>query len=215
MRSISPGTIPTPGLLRSFHDQHDEYAQIANEYSQMASKSESKENLSTNAARYASKHWPVSVPRNKRKTRAKSVEKLYQYHSHWLSRAITLSFSLSKGAGGFSIAPVLRIQVLLGERSWVSQKLRLFNTFNHLFIPHCDGNLDNLVYEFQNVFSEGKATPSDMVSYGGFEHEAGYSLVDVGTQNYFISVCEINLFSLSLLFLPGRTFVACINSCSL
>lgn len=186
MKSTLTGAIPAPGLLRSFYDRSNEYAELGSKSSQMASKGEIEEYNPTYKTRYASQHWPLSVHRNKEKARAKFVERSYQYHCYWLNRTMTLSFCLSTGAGGFSIAPVLRIQALLGRSSWVCLKLCSFFSFDHLCIPLFDGNLDKLVREFQHAFSNGTTTPSDLVSYGGFASESGYSLVDVGHSTYLI-----------------------------
>ncbi|KAE8135975.1 hypothetical protein BDV38DRAFT_284450 [Aspergillus pseudotamarii] len=177
MRSASPGTIPAPGLLRSFCDRHVEYKEAASQYSQLISKN-GVEGDPTYKAWYAAQPSLGSVHRSKRKFRAKLVEKSYQYHSYWLNRAIALSYSVSTGAGGFSFAPVLGVQTIRGEHSWVAQRLRMFNTFDHLIFPLYDGNLDDLVHEFQNAFHDRSAAPSDIVSYGGYCREPAYSLVD-------------------------------------
>ncbi|KAE8366887.1 hypothetical protein BDV27DRAFT_155518 [Aspergillus caelatus] len=178
MRSASLGTIPAPGLLRSFCDRPIEHKQVSNKDSQRVAKTKVEESDPTYQAWYGGQPSLMSVHRSKRKFRAKLVEKSYQYHSYWLSRAISLSYSVSTGAGGFSIAPTLRVQALLGEHSWVARRLRMFNTFDHLCFPMFNGNLDDLVHEFQISFSEGKSAPSDIVRYGGYSREPAYSLVD-------------------------------------
>ncbi|KAE8420011.1 hypothetical protein BDV36DRAFT_293662 [Aspergillus pseudocaelatus] len=178
MRSASLGTIPAPGLLRSFCDRPIEHKEVSNKYSQRIAKTKVEESDPTYQAWYAGQPSLVSVHRSKRKFRAKLVERSYQYHGYWLNFAISLSYSVLTGDGGFSIAPALRVQGLRGEHSWAVQKLRMLNTFDHLFFPLFDGNLDNLAHEFQHAFFDKKSAPSDMVKYGGYARKPAYSLVD-------------------------------------
>jgi hypothetical protein len=76
------------------------------------------------------------------------------------------------------------MQALLGLDSQVSLKLIAFSTFDHLLIPLFDGNLDHLIDEFQKWFSNGEATPSDMLSWGGYDGMGVYPLVDVGPHSF-------------------------------
>lgn len=124
---------------------------------------------------HATQIRPISVHRNQQKYSANSVERSYQYHSYWLRRTIKLSFSLSTGAGGLSIAPSLNIKTLLDHDSWACRKLLDLTTVNRLWVPLFDGDMDNLIHDFQTAFSTGKATPSDMVEDRGYR----FSLVDV------------------------------------
>jgi hypothetical protein len=175
--------MPAPGLLQKFCDLHTDISHTAHISSQMAAENGNEECISNDESQFSRQYLSISVRQSKRRARAAMVERCYQYQSQWLSRMITFSFSLSTGAGGFSIAPVLRMQALLGRDSQVNQKLSAFNTFNHLWIPFFDGNLDHLIDEFQKWFSNGEATPSDMLSWGGFEGMEVYPLVDVGPQS--------------------------------
>ncbi|KAL4892939.1 hypothetical protein BDV59DRAFT_179060 [Aspergillus ambiguus] len=180
----------------------------------MASNKDGEECSPTYTVQYADQYGLVSVRRSKRVSRAKVVEKTYQHYNYWLNRAVTLSFSLSTGAGVLSIAPTLRVQRLLGDDSWVSLKMRSFYATDHIFIPITDGNMDDLIHGFQNVFSGGEISPSDLVKYAASRYTLGAcSLVDVGQQNY-LAKCEINLFSLSLPFFLRRHVIVCLNSFS-
>ena len=193
MRNFSTGTIPAPGLLRSFCDRHNEYKQAAKTYSQMGPRSEFEESKPTYGRLYAAQPWLMPVHQSKRKFREKVVKKSYQYQSCWLNYVISLSYSVVTGAGGVSIAPALRVQGFRGEHSWAAQKLRMFNTFDHLLFPMFDGNLNDLAHQFHNAFSDRIAAPSEMVRYGGYTREPACSLVDVGQHNYLAKVLELIL----------------------
>jgi len=106
------------------------------------------------------------------------VAKSYRYYSRLLSLAVIASFSLSTGAGGFSITPSLQMRNVLAENSWQG-KTR--HTFIHLIkttttISDFERYYDDLIYEFQEAFTKGQAAPSDAV----LDHKKElYPLVDV------------------------------------
>ncbi|KAJ5369911.1 uncharacterized protein N7496_006003 [Penicillium cataractarum] len=181
MLSVSSKCMPAPGLLRSLCDRSDEDAQLVQKQLQSTTISQSDiPDLQANVT------WPMLVHRNKRKFTTKSVERAYQYHNYWLRRTIKFSFSLSTGAGGFSIAPSLHLCNLLGWDSWACDKSLDMNTFNWLWVPNFKGNVDDLIHDFRVAFSAGKATPSDMLSHGG----QWLSLVDV-FHSFFLREDEI------------------------
>jgi len=100
---------------------------------------------------------------------------LFQYYSGWLHRQITLSFSLSNGAGAFSIAPILEVQVYRGEDCWaeitLSKHARILHQGRYPGLKH--NYEDELIREFQQAISAGKFGPRDIT-------ESGDSVVNVG-----------------------------------
>lgn len=160
MLSVSSKRMPAPTLLRSLCDGCEQDGKLADEQLQATS---------------ASQTWPISVPHNKRRSPAKSLERYYQYYSSWLQRAIRFSFSLSTGAGGFSIAAALHLNAVLAPNNWASYRLWDLVMMNRMLIPIFKMDMDHLIHDFQAVFSAGEVTPSDMLIFRGNT----YSLVDV------------------------------------
>jgi hypothetical protein len=169
MLSVSSKNLPAPGLLRSLCDRCDKEALLVHHHLRASVSQNDICDI------HASQTRPISIYRNKRKYSAKSVERSYQYHCHWLRRTITFSFSLSTGAGGLSIGPVLQMYTVLDRNSWACSKLSDLTTMNRLRIPIFDGDMDDLIHEFQIAFSARKVTPSDMLE----ERGGSFSLVDV------------------------------------
>lgn len=107
-----------------------------------------------------------------------SVTKSYKFYSRLLHLAITTSFSLSKGAGGFSIAPELHVQSVVSHCSWIGdfwQELNI-NFFNASTSLKKEKIVDNAINQLQQAFTEGRAAPSDIVC---ISNDNMKSLVDV------------------------------------
>jgi hypothetical protein len=184
-----------PGLLRSFCDRYGEDAQLAHQQSQTNSINQTNLcNLHSNQA------WPVSFHPNKQKLTAKTVKRSYQYHSTWLGHTIKFSFWLSTGAGGFSIAPALKIHAVLDGYSWTN--LELCGGANSLGIPLLRRNGDDIIHDFQDAFTTGLLRPSDMLESG----EASFSLVDVSSPSHPIEEAQLTQEGLSFLFQVGGFF---------
>jgi hypothetical protein len=115
---------------------------------------------------------------NKTETTAKS----FKYLSSFLRVAITASFSLSKGAGGLSIAPCLNIQTMVAfDGSPLDSMLaQLCASQLHSTIQF-DRRVDICIRQVQEAFSCGKAAPSDIYYYS--YTPADYNMVS------FVDVC--------------------------
>lgn len=106
--------MPAPALLKSLCDGGDECAEIAKKNSQSTPITQGDRDIEALSAMTAF---------TKRTRREKSTKTLFQYYSGWLHRQITFSFSLSSGAGAFSIAPALEVQIYRGEGCWAETSL--------------------------------------------------------------------------------------------
>lgn len=98
-----------------------------------------------------------------------------------LGLAIRASFLLNKGAGGYSIAPLLHLQPLLDKSD--SLGLRIVNQLQFHRIYRTTPNelellVDRTMRELQHAFDLQEATPFDLTCLGG---GASFSLFDVGT----------------------------------
>lgn len=100
-----------------------------------------------------------------------------------LGLAIRASFLLNKGAGGYSIAPLLHLQPLLNEGDSLGWRIMTdfsiggfyYTTPNELELRVL---VDRTIQELQHAFDLQKATPLDLIF---FDRGVSYSLFDVGT----------------------------------
>lgn len=197
MSRVSSKSMPAPGLLRSLCDRYGEDAQLAHKQSQTNSINQTNLcNLHSNQA------WPVSFHPNKQKLTAKTVKRSYQYHSTWLRHTIKFSFWLSTGAGGFSIAPALKIHAVLDRHSWTNLELCGLANLNFLGIRFPRRSGDDIIHDFQDAFSTGLLRPSDMLESG----KARFSLVDVSSPSHPIEEAQLTQEDRSFLFQVGGWF---------
>lgn len=97
-----------------------------------------------------------------------------------LGLAIRASFLLKKGAGGYSIAPLLHLQPLLCIAD--SLGLRILNDFSYSACFQCstpndfESLMDCTVQQLQHAFDLQEATPLDLILIPNGE----LSLFDVG-----------------------------------
>jgi hypothetical protein len=153
-----------PALLKSLCDRCGECANLADPNSQFNPTTQGDDfNLEIDNRLLA------MTTCNKRARREDSAKKLFQYYCGWLRRQITLSFSLSNGAGAFSISLVLEVQVYRGRDAWVETKLS--NGFLFKIGEIRDSHLlqqseNELISDFQQAISAGKMGPRD-ISWSG------------------------------------------------
>ncbi|KAA8651634.1 hypothetical protein EYZ11_004882 [Aspergillus tanneri] len=91
--------------------------------------------------------------------------KKYSYHSRLLGLTIAASFSLTRGAGGFSIAPTLTFQVPMSPNSPGFRTLYLYGFMGKSQPPA--QFVDNTIELLKYLFVERVVSPSDMTVNGG------------------------------------------------
>ena len=106
----------------------------------------------------------------KPKHRSDPVAKKYSYHSRLLGLTIAASFSLTRGAGGLSIAPSLSFQVPVSRNDPGFRTLGLYVLLGKSLPPA--SFVDNTIEELKYLFGTRRLTPSDITPDGG-------SLLDV------------------------------------
>lgn len=146
---VTAGNKPPPSLIRSCCDYG--YQQLP-----FAKASSEIEPWSTKATGSAIFRYP-------RPEKSNAVPRRYVYYSRLLRFVITASFSMSTGAGGFSIAPTFHMQFLRADDDW-SYGLRNkwgSEAFQSPPRPEFNQTCDDIICLFQQAFSEGTATPSD------------------------------------------------------
>ncbi|KAJ5611871.1 hypothetical protein N7528_008976 [Penicillium herquei] len=182
---LSRNCKPAPALLKSLCDRSRECASFTDTRSQ--SKSIAQEDLDIEA------RLSAITPFAKR-ARQNSTKTIFQYYSGWLHREITLSFSLTSGAGAFSISPVLELRVYRGEDCWARRKSsevsdcldptqRLSCDFEQLYE-------DDLIRDCQQAMSAGKFGPCDIDS-------DGFSVISFLIVHYNYTVSGFQRFGLS------------------
>jgi hypothetical protein len=156
--------MPAPSLLKSLCDRCGECASLADSNSQSDLITQSDDfDLDIEARLLA------MTPFTKCARREDSAKKLFQCYSGWLHRKITLSFSLSNGAGVYSISPVLEVQVYRGKDCWTE------NAINHnrmkdiglMDDPELLQRSENeLISDFQKAISAGEVGLDDITKDG-------------------------------------------------
>ncbi|KAF7712756.1 Uncharacterized protein PECH_003814 [Penicillium ucsense] len=121
---------------------------------------ESVTNRSVVTRSYASSGRGVYPSKFKARHRVETTERSFKFLSGLLRVAITASFSLSKGAGGYSIAPSLSVQAVIKYDGSALQTLyaKLNNMTKYTF----EETVDDCIYEVRQTFSRGKARPTDV-----------------------------------------------------
>ncbi|OQE13944.1 hypothetical protein PENSTE_c041G01487 [Penicillium steckii] len=114
---------------------------------------------------------PVRQSRIRARYRAKPVLRSYRYLSTLFHMAISMSFSLSVGAGAFSISPSLRIQKVSDLETslpyLITEELRRDRVSDGSCASVFERAVNNCISQFQIAFSEKKATPFDAYFYRG------------------------------------------------
>jgi hypothetical protein len=94
-----------------------------------------------------------------------------------LNFAIRASFSLSKGAGGYSIAPLLHLQPLVDRRDSVGYRIIIeFGPIYHSKPNEVELKSNRVRQELQCAFDLQKASPFDLI----WVRDREMSLFDVG-----------------------------------
>lgn len=150
--------MPPPALLKSWCDSQCGLDQQSVTQTQMTTRTSSSEiAISTSSSHAMSPYYSKS--NNKGETTAKS----FKYLSTLLQVAVTASFSLSKGAGGFSIAPSLSVQTVLNYNgSTLELQFTQFFDLKKTTISEFDQTVENCIRQVQQAFSAGKSKPSDI-----------------------------------------------------
>ncbi|KAJ5793745.1 hypothetical protein N7457_000344, partial [Penicillium paradoxum] len=114
----------------------------------------------------------VYASRSRPPVQGKTVIKIsYYYCSSLLNLALKASFLVNKGAGGYSIAPLLHLQPLVGAEDslgWFILNDFHFKTLIGCTVPPADGFdslLDDTQRQLQQAFDLQKSTPFDSISF--------------------------------------------------
>jgi hypothetical protein len=110
-------------------------------------------------------------------SRPNAAAKKYSYHSRLLGLTVAASFSLTRGAGGFSIAPYLSIHIPVSRNSPAFRTMFFYPLMSKSLDPA--DFVDNTIELLKHLFEEQQASPSDTTP-------DGESLVDVGENNFYI-----------------------------
>jgi hypothetical protein len=169
--------IPPPALMQTWGIVLNDYTQSVRTKQQLETYSAA--NVEKPIGRFSESGYR-SLPQTR--YRAKSAVKSFKYLSSLFRVAINLSFSLSIGAGAFSISPSLRFQFVsdLGSSlPWLIRQ-QLFNdrASNKSCALIFENSVDDCIYQLQQAFTDGKATPSDAY-YSEFDDTRVISIVDV------------------------------------
>lgn len=168
--------MPPPALLKSWCDSQSEYDNKLVTETHITAESEFVG--FTASSDFASREVVPFKPRSCEKT---ETVKSFKYLSSLLRVAVTASFSLSKGAGGFSIAPSLSVQTILKYSDSIL-KLQMIQSINmkKTTVSEFDQTIDHCIRQAQQAFSAGKSRPSDIFyfDYALRDHNM-FSYVDV------------------------------------
>ncbi|KAL4876384.1 nucleoside phosphorylase domain-containing protein [Aspergillus karnatakaensis] len=144
--TVSSGVVPAPSLIQSCCDHVCDQPSYQNAISGTRTQDTSK-----------------STVASRRSTQVKNVKftRSIAYYSRFLRLVITASFSISRGAGGLSIAPSLHLQAIRPDDDW---SMTMFGKWYDEIFQAAPGNDFNKSYEdlialFQQAFSEGIASP--------------------------------------------------------
>jgi hypothetical protein len=156
--------MPAPSLLKSLCDRCGECASLADPNSQFDPTTQSDDFDLDIEARLS-----AMTPFTKRARREDSAKRLFQYYSGWLHRKITLSFSLSNGAGVYSISPVLEVQVYRGKDCWAEiaihpDRMRKIGLMDDPELLQRSEN--ELISDFQKAISAGEVGLDDITKDG-------------------------------------------------
>ncbi|KAL4897053.1 hypothetical protein BDV59DRAFT_169682 [Aspergillus ambiguus] len=97
-------------------------------------------------------------------SRSDAAAKTYRYHSRLLGLTVAASFSLTRGAGGFSIAPCLSINFPVSKNSPA-----FYRMYTYTFVAKDQDPaafVDDTIELLKYLFTERQATPSDTTSDG-------------------------------------------------
>jgi hypothetical protein len=156
--------MPAPSLLKSLCDRCGECASLADPNSQFDPTTQSDDFDLDIEARLS-----AMTPFTKCTRREDSAKKLFQYYSGWLHRKITLSFSLSNGAGVYSISPVLEVQVYRGEDCWAENVMPLGRLMKIGLMDDPEllqRSEKELISDFQKAISAGEVGLDDITKEG-------------------------------------------------
>lgn len=171
--------MPAPGVLRSWCDREPENSQLMSDAMRLRSEIESEIDDVAHTRLPADQRWAAVLRRHQRKYHTTLVAKTYQYYSRLLNLAITVSFTATSGAGGFSFSPLFKVQYVCSPESWQS-KTELYSIFGvNVPTPAMTTMLlDTIVNNFRLAFEEGKASPTDVIP-SSFYPSKTISLIDV------------------------------------
>lgn len=176
--------MPPPALLRSWCDSQFGYDNKSVTETQITARTSSSELAITTSSEFSD--LAMSPYNRKSNDKGETTAKSFRYLSSLLRVAVTASFSLSKGAGGFSIAPSLSVQTILNykgstlELQVLDMKETTTAGFNEV-VDHC-------IRHVQQTFSAGKSKPSDLFYFDFLPREYNMvSYVDVGPSSLFRS----------------------------
>lgn len=184
--------MPPPALLKSWCDSQGGFENGSVAETQITTVTSSSEFASFTTSSDDAGH--ELLPYNPKYANKQEITtaRSFKYLSSFLRVAVTASFSLSKGAGGLSIAPCLKLQTMVAfDGSPLDSMLaQLCASKLHSNIQF-DRRVDICIRQVQEAFSCGNAAPSDIYYYS--YTPADYNMVS------FVDVC----LSASLVFVLG------------
>lgn len=81
--------------------------------------------------------------------------------------ALEASFTISRGAGGFSVSPFLQVRGLVHDDSPAFKLVEAcMENLSLLKDEKCDANVTDSLQQLRSLFDQGKATPGDVDSQG-------------------------------------------------
>lgn len=175
--------MPPPALLKSWCD-----SQFGNEnksVTEITTRTSSSELAITTSSEFSDLAMTPYNPKSNDK--GEITAKSFRYLSSLLRVAVTASFSLSKGAGGFSIAPSLSVQTILKYKgSTLNLQIRPFLDMGETTTAGFNEVVDDCIHRVQQTFSAGKSKPSDIFYFDYVPRDYSMvSYVDVGTSALF------------------------------
>ncbi|KAL4964055.1 uncharacterized protein BDV14DRAFT_201306 [Aspergillus stella-maris] len=158
MQAIPNKQIPAPALVRSWCDCHIACAELIKGTQPKLSTRLMGPGASDTAGCDV-EIYCAQVYTRKARQRKNAMIRTYKYTCAPLRLAITAFFSMSTGAGAFSIAPALTLQAILKWKGSVAELMWL--SIHHKETPNGAGKVvSNLIGRLQPVFSKGEAAPS-------------------------------------------------------
>jgi hypothetical protein len=156
-----PKGMPPPALLKSWCDSQCGLDQKSVTETQMTTRTSSSEIAITNSSTFAG--HAVSPYNPNSSDKSETTAKSFKYLSTLLRVAVTASFSLSTGAGGFSIAPSLSVQTVLNYNgSALELQITQFFDLKKTTISEFNQTVESCIRQVQQAFSAGKSKPSDI-----------------------------------------------------
>ncbi|KAJ5370920.1 uncharacterized protein N7496_007012 [Penicillium cataractarum] len=208
-----PEGMPPPALLKSWCDSQFGYANKSVTETQITTRTSGSELAITTSSGFSD--LAISPYKTKSNDKEEATAKSFRYLSSLLRVAVTASFSLSKGAGGFSIAPSLSVQTILKYNgSMLELQFRRHLNMGKRTTAGFNEVVDNCIRHLQHEFSAGKSKPSDIFYFDDGPREYSMtSYVDglvvfatANTRNQLPGLIKLTKFLIDNGARPNNTF---------